>query len=80
MKLLNTMNLLKTVLSLKYKTMSFHCLKCKTTTENINPRVLKTKNEKAMIISKCAICGSKKSKVIKKQEASGILSNLGLKT
>ena len=74
------MNLLKTVLSLKYKTMSFHCLKCKTTTENINPRVLKTKNEKAMIISKCAISGSKKSKVIRKQEASGILSNLGLKT
>ena len=33
-----------------------------------------------MILSKCAICGSKKSRFIKKQEASGILSNLGLKT
>ena len=33
-----------------------------------------------MILSKCAICSSKKSKFIKKQEASGILSNLGLKT
>ena len=33
-----------------------------------------------MILSKCGICGSKKSRFIKKQEASGILSNLGLKT
>ena len=33
-----------------------------------------------MILSTCAICGSKKSRFIEKQEASGILSNLGLKT
>ena len=33
-----------------------------------------------MILSKCAICGSKKSKFIKKQEASGLLSKLGIKT
>ena len=33
-----------------------------------------------MILSKCAICGSEKSRFIKKKEASGILSNLGLKT
>ena len=33
-----------------------------------------------MILSKCAICGSKKSKFIKKQEAKGILSSLGIKT
>ena len=33
-----------------------------------------------MILSKCTTCGSKKSRFIKKQEASGILSNLGLKT
>ena len=45
-----------------------------------NPRVLKTKNDKTMILSKCAICGSKKSRFIKNQEASGTLSNLGLKT
>ena len=32
-----------------------------------------------MILSKCAICGSKKSKFIKKQEASGLLSKLGSK-
>ena len=33
-----------------------------------------------MILSKCSICGSNKSRFIKKQEASGILSNLDLKT
>ena len=33
-----------------------------------------------MILSKCTMCGSKKSKFIKKQEASGLLSKLGIKT
>ena len=56
-----------------------YCLKCKKNTESINPKVSKTTNGKAMILSTCAICGSKKSKFIRKQEAKG-LSNLGLKT
>ena len=33
-----------------------------------------------MILSKCAICSSKKSKFIKKKEARGLLSKLGIKT
>ena len=33
-----------------------------------------------MILSKCAICGSKKSKLIKEQESKGLLSNLGIRT
>ena len=33
-----------------------------------------------MILSKCAICGSKKSRFIKNQEAKGLLSKLGIKT
>ena len=32
-----------------------------------------------MIISKCAVCGSKKSRFIKNQEAKGLLSNLGIR-
>ena len=52
----------------------------KRNTESINPKVLKTSNGKAMILSTCGICGSKKSKFIKQQEAKGLLSNLGLKT
>ena len=57
-----------------------YCLKCKRNTESINPKVSKTTNGKAIILSICAICGSKKSKFIKQQEAKGLLSNLGLRT
>ena len=37
-----------------------YCLKCKKSTEGINPKVSKTRNGKTMILSKCVICGSKK--------------------
>ena len=61
-----------------------HCLKCKKkkkkNTENINPKVSKTNNGKTMLLSNCAICGSKKTTIMKEQEAKGILSSLGLKT
>ena len=60
--------------------MSSYYLKCRKNTESINPRVSKTNTGKTMILSKCAICGSTESRFIKKQEASGILKNLGLKT
>ena len=60
--------------------MESYCLKCKEYTKNINPHVSSTSNGKLMILSKCPICGSKKSKFIKKQEAKGILSSLGIKT
>ena len=60
--------------------MESYCLKCKTITENVNPQVLSTSNGRVMILSKCAICGSKKSKFIKQQEAKGLLSKLGIKT
>ena len=56
-----------------------YCLKCKKNTESINPKVLKTTKGKTMILSKCTICGSKKSKFIKEQQAKGLLSNLGLR-
>ena len=57
-----------------------YCLKCKKNTESINPKVSKRTNGKAIILSTCAICDSKKSKFIKEQQAKGLLSNLGLKT
>ena len=49
-------------------------------TDNINTKVSSTSNGKAMILSKCATCGSKKSRFIKNQEAKLLLSNLGLRT
>ena len=52
--------------------MESYCLKCKKHTKNINPQVSSTSNGKLMILSKCAISGSKKSKFINKQKASGL--------
>ena len=60
--------------------MKSYCLKCRKNAENINPRVLKTSNGRTMVLSKCAICGSKKSRFIKNQEANWLLSNLDTKT
>ena len=56
-----------------------YSLKSKKNTESINPKVSKTTNGKTMILSTCAICGSKKSKFVKEQQAKGLLSNLGLR-
>ena len=60
-----------------------YCLKCKKrkkNTKSINPRVSATSNGRTMILSKCAICGSKISKFIKNQKAKGLLSSLGIRT
>ena len=81
MKLLIAMKLTITVYSNKYvwvKMKSF-CLKCRKNAENINPRVSNTSNGRKAISSKCAICGSKKSRFIKDQEAKGLLTNLGVR-
>ena len=58
--------------------MKSYCLRRRKDTENINPRFSNTSNGRTMI-SKCAICGSKKSRFIKNQEGKGLLSNLGIK-
>ena len=60
--------------------MKSYCLKFKKDTENIIPRVSNTSNGSKTILSKCAICGSKKTRFIKNQEAKGLLSNLDVKT
>ena len=59
--------------------MELYCLKCKKNNESIDPEVLSTSNGRVMI-SKCAICGSKKSGFIKHKEAKGLLRKLGIKT
>ena len=60
--------------------MKTYCLKCRKDTENIDPKISSTSNGKAMILSKCAICGSKKPRFIKNQETKGLLSTLGVRT
>ena len=48
--------------------MSSYSLKCKKNTENINPKVLKTKNGRSMLLSKCAICGNKNQDLLKSKK------------
>ena len=60
--------------------MESSCLKCKKSTQNIDPEISSTSNGKVMILSKCEICRSKKSVFIKNQEAKGLLSDLCINT
>ena len=60
--------------------METYCLKFKKNTKNLDSKIFKTKNNRLIMQSKCSDCGNKKSRFIKKQEAEGLLSNLGIKT
>ena len=57
-----------------------YCLKCGKNIESKNPQVLKTKNGRTILLSKCAVSDSKQSKFIKEQEACGLLISLRIKT
>ena len=57
-----------------------YCVKCRKITENLNSKIFKTKNDRLIIQSKCSICGIKKSRFVKAQEANGLLSNFGIRT
>ena len=60
--------------------MNTYCLKCKKYTSNIDPKMVKTKNNRLLMQSKCSVCGTKKSRFVKNQDAKGLLSTLGIKT
>ena len=57
-----------------------YCLKCRKNKESKNTKVVRAKNERIMLLSKCVVCNSKKSKFVKQQEPSRLLSSLGIKT
>ena len=59
--------------------MLLDCLKCRKNTESKNPKVVRTENRRIMLLLKCEVCDSKKSKFIKGQEVSRLLSSLGIK-
>ena len=42
-----------------------YSLKCRKNKESKNPKVVKTKNGRIMLLSKCSVCKSKKSKFLK---------------
>ena len=60
--------------------MKTYCLKCRTNTENIDPKIFRTKNNRLLMQSKCSDCKNKKSWFVKEQDAKGLLSNLGIRT
>ena len=60
--------------------MKTYCVKCRKDTENVDPKMVRTKNNRLIMQSKCLVCGIKKSRFVKEQEAKGLLSNLGIKT
>ena len=60
--------------------MKIYCAKCRNDTENIDLKMVKTKNNRLIMQAKCSVCGIKKSRFVKEQEAKGLLSNLGIKT
>ena len=60
--------------------MKTYCLKCKKDTENIDPKIFKTKNNRLIMQSKCSVCKNEKSQFVKEQDAKALLSNLGIKT
>ena len=55
-------------------------MKCRKDTENIDPKMVTTKNNKLVMQSKCSVCKIKKSRFIKEQKAKGLMRNLGIKT
>ena len=60
--------------------MKTYCVKCKKDTENIDPKIFKTKNNRLTMQSKCSVCKTKKSRFVKEQDAKDLLSNLGIET
>ena len=60
--------------------MKTYCVNCRKDTENIDPRIVSTKNNRLVMQSRCSVCRIRKSRFIKEQEAKGVLSNLGIKT
>ena len=60
--------------------MKTYCMICKKDTGNLDPKIVKTKNGRLLMQSKCTICKIKKSRFIKEQEAKGLFNNLRIKT
>ena len=54
--------------------MNTYCLSCKRDTKNIDSKVIKTKNNRKMMLSRCSICNNKKSTFI--LQGSGIFDSL----
>ena len=57
-----------------------YCLKCRKNTDSKNPKVVRTKHGRIVLLLKSSVCNSKKSKFLKEQEAQWLLSSIEIKT
>ena len=60
--------------------MKSYCVKCRKDAENIDAKMVRTKNNRLIMQSNCPVCEIKTSRFVKEQEAKSLLSNLGIKT
>ena len=60
--------------------MKTYCLKRKKDTDNIDPKMFRTKNNRLLMQSICSVCKNKKSRFVKERDANRLLSNLRIKT
>ena len=60
--------------------MKTYCVKCRKDTQNIDPKMVRTKNIRLAMQSKCSVCRIKKSRFVKEQEGKTLFSNLGIQT
>ena len=59
--------------------MNTYCVKCQKDTENVDPKMFRTKNNRLIMQVKCSVCRIKKSRFVEEQEAKGLLSYLRTK-
>ena len=57
-----------------------YCMKGSKNTESKNPKVVRTRNGRIMLLSKYSVCNSKKLTFLKEQAARGLLRSLGIRT
>ena len=55
--------------------MKTYCFKCRKYTQNIDPKMVRPKNNRLIMQWRCPVCGIKKSRLVKEQDAKGLLSN-----
>ena len=60
--------------------MKTYCVKCRKDTENTDSKIVRTKNNRLIMLSKCTVCRIKQSRFVKEQVAKDLLSSLGIET
>ena len=58
------------------KILPYYCLKCGQNTKSLTLQVSRAINDGIIMLSKCAVCGDRKSKFSREQEAKGLLNDL----